>query len=144
MSTTPKLVVIESPYAPGSGTPELREANLKRYIDYAILCMRDSLARGECPFASHLLYTHKGLLNDDVPAEREQGIAAGVAWGRHADLTAVYIDFGISSGMRLTPRSPLAVQSITGAWALYNLLSPRFAGCRTLCGDLLTSVPKRA
>lgn len=100
MSTTPKLVVIESPYAPGSGTPELREANLKRYIDYAILCMRDSLVRGECPFASHLLYTHKGLLNDDVPTEREQGIAAGVAWGRHADLTAVYIDFGISGGMR--------------------------------------------
>jgi hypothetical protein len=61
--------------------------------------MRDSLSRGEYPIASHLLYTQPGILDDTVPAERARGIAAGLAWGACAALTAVYVDRGITPGM---------------------------------------------
>lgn len=62
--------------------------------------MADSLKRGEYPLASHLLYTQQGILNDSIPAEREMGIKAGLEWAKHADLTAVYLDKGITKGMR--------------------------------------------
>jgi hypothetical protein len=84
-----KLVVIESPFS----------GDFWRNTAYARECMRDSLARGEAPFASHLLYTQDGILSDSVPEDREYGIRAGLAWARHADLTAVYTDLGISEGM---------------------------------------------
>ena len=83
------LVIIESPYA----------GDIKTNTRYARACMRDSLERGEAPFASHLLYTQKGILKDDKPEERNQGIAAGFAWGKLAYKTVVYVDLGISKGM---------------------------------------------
>ena len=86
-----KLVVIESPYA---GDVEL---NLR----YARACMRDCLQRGEAPFASHLLYTQLGVLDDKVQSERVQGMQAGFEWGKQADFTAVYVDLGISKGMEM-------------------------------------------
>lgn len=61
--------------------------------------MRDSIERGEAPFASHLIYTQGDLLDDNVPAERQRGIACGLEWGTVADLVAVYTDLGISEGM---------------------------------------------
>lgn len=70
-------------------------------VAYAKACMLDSLHRGEAPYASHLLLAQPGILNDTVPAERALGIAAGLAWGAKADLTAVYTDRGISGGMKL-------------------------------------------
>lgn len=85
-----RRVVIESPYA----------GDVERNTRYARAAMRDSLLRGEAPFASHLLYTQQGVLNDDVPEEREHGIEAGLAWVKGADLTAVYTDLGISEGMQ--------------------------------------------
>ncbi|QQM15157.1 nucleoside deoxyribosyltransferase [Gordonia phage TinaLin] len=88
MSDGPKLVVIESPFAGD------RERNLK----YARAALLDSLKRGEAPIASHLLYPQ--VLDDDMRAERIQGMAAGFAWNRHADLVAVYCDLGMSGGMR--------------------------------------------
>ena len=39
-----KLVYLESPYA----------GDVEKNIKYAILCMKDSLDRGEYPFASHM------------------------------------------------------------------------------------------
>jgi len=84
-----KLVIIESPYA----------GDVHRNEAYARRAIADSLSRGEAPFASHLLYTQPGILDDTVPAERSQGIEAGLAWGDKADMTAVYIDRGTSSGM---------------------------------------------
>ena len=84
-----RLVVIESPYA---GDVDLNTA-------YARLCLADSLARGESPIASHLLYTQPGVLDDLVPAERALGICAGFAWAQHAAAIAVYTDLGISGGM---------------------------------------------
>ncbi len=63
--------------------------------------MRDSLLRGEAPFASHGLYTQVGVLDDTKPDERKHGIDAGFAWRKAAQLTAVYTDLGISGGMQL-------------------------------------------
>lgn len=85
------LVVIESPFAGN------REANIK----YARACMADALRRGEAPYASHLLFTQEGILDDSVPEERKLGIEAGLAWGRMARKTVVYTDLGISEGMCL-------------------------------------------
>lgn len=84
-----KLVIIESPYA----------GDAERNIRYARAAVRDSLIRGESPFASHLLHTQPGILDDQDPNQRRLGIEAGLAWGRVADLTAVYQDLGLSSGM---------------------------------------------
>ena len=84
------LVLIESPYA----------GDVARNERYARACLADSLARGEAPFASHILYTQPGVLDDTDPAERHQGIQAGLAWGANATLTAVYDDLGITEGMR--------------------------------------------
>ena len=88
-----KLVILESPYA--ADTPEAIAAN----VDYARRCVRDSLSRGEAPIASHLLYTQPGILRDEVPAERQWGIDAGLAWRGVAESTVVYTDRGISRGM---------------------------------------------
>lgn len=89
-----KLVLIESPLA--APTPE----GFARHQRYARAAMRDSLYRGEAPFASHLLYAQPGLLDDSIFFEREMGIEAGLCWGSKAELTAVYTDLGISSGMK--------------------------------------------
>lgn len=83
-----RLVIIESPYAGMIG----------RNIAYGLECVRDCLSRGEAPIASHLL--HPRVLDDDVSSDRELGIAAGLAWGRVADATVVYVDLGVSSGMK--------------------------------------------
>lgn len=83
-----KRVILESPYA----------GDVEANVAYARRCMADSLARGEAPFASHLLYTQ--ALDDSVPEERRQGIAAGFAWHNAAEKVAVYTDRGISNGMK--------------------------------------------
>ena len=84
-----RRVILESPYAGDTA------AN----IDYARRCVRDALARGEAPIASHLLYTQPGILRDDVPQERQWGIDAGLAWRDVAEACVVYTDRGISKGM---------------------------------------------
>lgn len=68
--------------------------------EYAKRCMRDSLKRGEAPLASHLLYDQCGILDDRYQNERDRGMRAGFAWGEAADLVAVYVDLGVSDGMR--------------------------------------------
>ncbi len=85
-----RLVIIESPYA----------GDVERNTEYARLCVRDSLARGEAPIASHLLYTQPGVLRDEVETERQWGIDAGLAWLAVAELSAVYTDHGISVAMK--------------------------------------------
>ena len=42
-----KKTILESPYS----------GDVEKNIDYAKKCLKDSLERDECPFASHLLYT---------------------------------------------------------------------------------------
>lgn len=88
-------VILESPY--GSDDPLI----VGRNVTYARRAMRDALLRGDAPFASHLLYTQEGVLNDRNPYERRLGINAGFVWRRFAVMTVVYTDYGISEGMKM-------------------------------------------
>jgi hypothetical protein len=108
------LVVIESPFA---GDVESNTA-------YARAALKDCLTRGEYPIASHLLYTQPGVLDDLDPEDRELGIDAGLAWGKLADQTFVYLDQGVSKGMRagiaraIADGRPVAYRRIPG-WERY-------------------------
>lgn len=86
-----RRVIIESPYA----------GDIERNTAYARRSVADSLARGEAPIASHLLYTQPGILDDTIPGERAKGIEAGLAWGAAAEATVAYIDYGFTDGMHL-------------------------------------------
>ena len=83
------LVIIESPYA----------GDIKRNIEYARACVKDSLLRGEAPLASHLLYTQEGILDDNIEEERLMGINAGLAWLKTGAKHVFYVDYGYSKGM---------------------------------------------
>lgn len=89
-----RRVILESPYAAGGGR------TVEENVAYARACLRDSVLRGEAPIASHLLFTQPGVLDDEIPEERELGIQAGLAWGHEAEATVVYVDHGVSRGMR--------------------------------------------
>ena len=82
-------VVVESPFA----------GDVERNMEYAKEAVLDCLRRGEAPYASHLFFTQ--VLDDLKPEERQLGIEAGFEWGKAAEKTVVYEDYGISSGMKL-------------------------------------------
>jgi len=54
-------VVLESPFA----------GDIQKNLQYARKCMADCLKHCEASFASHLLYTQDGILDDDIPHERK-------------------------------------------------------------------------
>lgn len=83
-------MIVESPYA----------GDVERNLRYLRACLADCLRRGEAPFASHGLYTQPGVLDDGDPEQRSLGIAAGFAWRYVAAATVVYVDLGITDGMR--------------------------------------------
>lgn len=83
------LVILESPYA----------GDVEGNIAYARRALSNCLHRGEAPIASHLLYTQPGVLDDDIPAERNLGIEAGLAWRNQASMQVFYTDRGWSRGM---------------------------------------------
>lgn len=85
-----RRVIVESTYA----------GNIELNLRYLRAAMHDCLLRGEAPFASHGLYTQPGVLRDELPEERNQGIHAGFAWREVSDATVVYTDLGISKGMQ--------------------------------------------
>ena len=100
-------VIIESPYrallpaddkAPEYVQTLRRQAILEENLQYARCCLSHSLAQGESPFASHLIYTQ--VLDDTVAAQREIGLSLASAWYEVADLCAIYTDRGISDGMK--------------------------------------------
>lgn len=86
--TTMRTVSIESPLA----------GDVRLHMLYARAAVHNALERGEAPFASHLLYTQ--VLDDETAEERALGIRAGLAVSARCDVTAVYMDLGISEGMR--------------------------------------------
>lgn len=106
------LTIIESPYA----------GNVDRNLAYLRACLRDSLLRGEAPFASHGLYTQPGVLDDDKADERRLGMEAGWAWMRAAEQVAVYTDLGVSGGMQAgidlarSLSKPMAYRQLGGEW----------------------------
>ncbi len=81
-------VIVESPFAGGW-----------KNVLYSRRCVLDCLNRDESPYASHLLYTQKGMLNDTDPLQRKRGIAAADGWLEVCDLVAVYCDLGVTRGM---------------------------------------------
>lgn len=82
-------VIIESPYA----------GDIERNTLYARRAMRDSIMRGEAPFASHLLYTQPGILDENNPDERQLGIQLGYEHWYGARMVVFYIDYEMSPGM---------------------------------------------
>jgi len=85
-------VILESPYA---GEVKFNEI-------YGELCMHDCLVNhDETPYASHLLYTRKYVLDDTKPEERKLGINAGFDWREATDKSVFYIDVGFTDGMKL-------------------------------------------
>lgn len=93
-----RRVIIESPYS----------GDVETHLRYLDACMRDCLLRGEAPFASHRLYP--GVLDDGKKDERALGIRAGLVWGDVAAATVVYIDLGITKGMREGIAAAVAAQ----------------------------------
>jgi len=94
-----RLVIVESPYA-GRGPYGISWFDRMANTVYARRCIKDCLLREEAPFASHLLYTQLGVLNDAMPNQRLLGMKAGWAWMKKADAVVVYCDRGITPGMR--------------------------------------------
>lgn len=91
-------VVIESPYG----------GDVKRNVEYAWRCVRDSCQRGEAPFASHLFYTvavdkyaqeSNGKSDPEHWITREEGIKRCEVWRNVATKTIFYVDLGWSAGM---------------------------------------------
>ena len=91
-----KFVDVETPYSGES------EDVVRKNLLYTRACVRDCLNRGETPFASHLLFTQPGILDDNVSHERAIGINAGkdLIESLPGVVTVVYQDLGISDGMR--------------------------------------------
>jgi len=109
-------VIIESPFA---GETEDEAALNEEYLNAALA---HSLSLGEAPFASHGLYTRKGVLDDTIPEERRKGIDAGFEWRYVAEKTVFYSDRGITKGMiegldhSIKIRVPIEFRSLGVAW----------------------------
>lgn len=98
-----QIVIIESPFKPSDETVARyrgqysRAELLRQNLVYARLCLLNSLGRGESPLASHLLYTQVLSESNDL---REAGIKAGIEMYHRAGLSALYVDLGVSAGMK--------------------------------------------
>lgn len=81
-------VCIESPLA----------GDIETNTAYARACLFYCLQRDVAPFASHLLYTQ--VLDDQSQDDLKRGMKAGFAMGDQCDERWVFIDRGVSSGMK--------------------------------------------
>lgn len=75
-------------------TPEEMDENVARAEQ---LC-RDVADAGGVPMAPHLYFPW--FFRDDVPEEREAGIALGLEWLRRCDMMLVDLRLGVSDGMQ--------------------------------------------
>lgn len=93
--TRKRIVQIESPFSPSNGR------TVEENIEYARAAMWAVLMQGDVPYASHLLYTQPGVLDDTIPEQREMGIQAGFELYRQkkVDVCAIYSELGITKGM---------------------------------------------
>lgn len=87
---TVKRVVLESPY----------RGDIDRNVLYARRAVRDSILRGESPSPMHLVHTQPGILRDEIPEERALGIKLHLLWIEVADAVVMYVDYGVSDGMK--------------------------------------------
>ena len=119
--TERRCVILESPYR-GHGESDGEIASRTQWnVDYARLCVRNSVLRGEAPIASHLLYTQPTILDDNKPEERALGIACGLAWLPKSSYSVFYTDHGWSGGMlaalhdhNLKHNYPFRIRSLKG------------------------------
>lgn len=102
----PRRVMLESPFNGPCGRHAYHDRQCRRCRSVRIGCtlyldraMRDSIRRGEAPFASHALYP--AFLDEDVPEERRLGMQLGHAYLGAVDAVVVYADGpgGITHGM---------------------------------------------
>lgn len=85
----PIRCIVESPFA----------GDIDRNIEYAAEAISFLVLGGKyAPMASHLLYTR--MLDDDDKDERMLGIDAGLNYGAKAEETIVFVDRGLSTGMK--------------------------------------------
>lgn len=97
------IVCIESPFRPSDADVASYEGRysraelLRQNLVYARLALLNSLLRGEAPLASHLLYTQ---VWSEKPELRENGIKAGIEAHHVCGLVALYVDLGVSGGMK--------------------------------------------
>ena len=130
-----RIIILESPYA----------GDVSRNVHYARRAMRDSILRGEAPFASHLLYTQPGILNDKLEFERTLGINLGYSFWKNADRMVVYIDYGISPGMKKAVELwsvrgiPIEYRKIGKAESLFQRIVSHMGFA---CGDVLNHLSK--
>lgn len=96
------LVIVESPWA-GLGANQVDERNLlqSKAAIYLRKCIRDSLARGEIPWASHAMFALSRSLYEEDADQRMEGIEIGKrAIKDLASKVVFYVDHGISPGMQ--------------------------------------------
>lgn len=91
-------------WVPALVAPLVERYSRRRNMQYALECVLDSLARGEAPYASHVFFDRRGLLDDANPLHREVGMLCGALWTRRADKFVFYLDLGWSRGMQLAHR----------------------------------------
>jgi hypothetical protein len=97
------IVCIESPFKPSDADIAKYEGRysqaelLRQNLVYARLALLSSLMRGEAPVASHLLYTQ---VWSEKPELRANGIKAGIELHYRVDLVCLYVDLGVSKGMK--------------------------------------------
>lgn len=130
-----RRVIVESPY----------QGHVIRNTIYARAACAHALALGDAPFASHLLYTQDGILDDTREDERALGIAAGLLWGAAAAASVAYVDLGVSDGMKTGIDNarrfnrPVELRSIGGPYTLQAGLSEPIdellARCATVFGE---------
>jgi hypothetical protein len=94
MNEVKPLVALESPWSglDGGGPKSL---------DYLRNCIRDSLSRGEIPWASHGMLAHTRALYEEDPDQRLEGLEINKDFIYfHANKVVFYIDHGMSDGMK--------------------------------------------
>lgn len=72
--------------------------NHQKNIDYAKLCLINSIKNNESAYVSHLLYPQ--VLNNKNNIERDLSIEDGLEWIYRSDYIVCYVDRGITKGMR--------------------------------------------
>ncbi len=131
-----RFVDVETPYMANN------EEQQRMHLLYARACVRDSLMRGETPFASHLFFTQPGILDDNLSNERQMGIEAGkkLIEAIPGIVTVVYQDLGISKGMlygierAVTNRRGVEYRNLENGWKQRELEIARKHSHATLWG----------
>lgn len=88
----PRCVFICSPFSADN------DADFFRNIEYAQDATRDAISRGESPYTPHLFLTQ--VLKDEDPQERALSLEISKRFLMRCDGIAVYLDHGVSPGMR--------------------------------------------